>query len=152
VDAVSVVVCAVELLKVSEDEERLHVAGLEAPEGAVTEQLRFIVPVNELPGVAVMVEVPDAPVLTVMLPLLESEKLLLLPFGFCQKSPHPARSKAAAGNAHAHFPIFIAAPLAPYSGCAVSGTRFQGNACWRLLSCCRQAHAHPSANIMVDAI
>jgi hypothetical protein len=76
--AVSVEVCAVVLLKVSEDEERLHVAALEAPEGAVTAQASVTVPVNELAGVTVMVEVPDEPALTVMLPLLLRVKLLLL--------------------------------------------------------------------------
>ena len=110
--AVSVEVCAVVLLKVSEVEERLHVVGLVAPVGAVTEQLSVTVPVNELPGVTVIVAVLSevAPALTVMLPLLVRVKLvLLLPFGACQKSPHPASSRAAANNP-AQRPIFIAAP------------------------------------------
>jgi hypothetical protein len=72
VDAVSVEVCAVVLLNVIEVVERLHVAGLEAPVGAVTAQLSVTVPVNELAGVTVMVEVPVEPALTVMLPLLVS--------------------------------------------------------------------------------
>ena len=50
------------LLKVSEDEERAQVAGLVALEGEdVMAQLSFTVPVNELPGVTVMVEVPLEP-------------------------------------------------------------------------------------------
>jgi hypothetical protein len=49
----------------------------------------------------------------VMLPLLERVKLvLLLPLGACQKSPHPAKSGAAASNNLAHFPIFITTPRA----------------------------------------
>jgi hypothetical protein len=115
VDAVSVEVCAVVLLKVSELEERLHVAALEAPVGAVTAQLSVTVPVNELPGVTVMVAVPVEPWATVMLPLLERLKPVVL-LGACQKSPQPAKNGAAASNNRAHFPIFIAAPFAP---CAV---------------------------------
>jgi hypothetical protein len=78
--AVSVVVCAAVLLNVIEVCERLHVAGLVAPEGAVTAQVSVTVPVNELPGVTVMVAVLPLvePGLTVMLPLLASEKLVLL--------------------------------------------------------------------------
>jgi hypothetical protein len=118
--AVSVDVCAVELLKVSEDEEKPHIgyAELVTPEGAlVTAQVSVTVPVNELPGVTVMVEVPlpAAPELTVMLPLLVSVKLVLLLFGACQKSPQPARSVAAANNP-IQRPIFIAAPRTQYSG------------------------------------
>jgi hypothetical protein len=115
--AVSVEVCAEVLLKVSELEERLHVVGSAALEGVVvTAQLRVTVPVKELPGVTVMVEVPVEPGLTLMLPLLESVKLLLLVLpGACQKSPQPATSGAAASNNHDHFPIFIATPLAPHS-------------------------------------
>jgi hypothetical protein len=110
----------VELLKVSEVEERLHIgyAELVAPEGAlVTAQVSVTVPVNELVGVTVMVEVPllAAPELTVMLPLLESVKLVLLLLGACQKFPQPARSVAAANNP-IQRPIFIAAPRTQYSG------------------------------------
>jgi hypothetical protein len=95
---------------VSELEERLHVVGLEAPVGAVTVQVSVTVPVNELAGVTVMVEVPVAPALTVMLVgLLERVKLLLPPFGASQKSPHPASSSAAANNP-AQRPMFMAAP------------------------------------------
>jgi hypothetical protein len=109
--AVSVEFCAVVLLKASEVEERLHVAALEAPVGAVTAQLSETVPVNELPGVTVMVAVPVAPWATMMLPLLERVKLLLPPPGACQKSPQPAINGAAASNNHAHLPIFIATPF-----------------------------------------
>ena len=73
--AVSVEVCAVELLlKVSDDEERLHVVAYEAPDGAVTAQVSATVSLNELDGVTVMVEVLPlvAPGATVMAPLLES--------------------------------------------------------------------------------
>ncbi len=71
--AVSVEVCAVALLKVSEVGERLHVVGLVAPDGQlVTAQVSVTVPVNELPGVTVMVECCRSlhRGLTVMLPLL----------------------------------------------------------------------------------
>jgi hypothetical protein len=140
--AVSVEVCAdVLLLKDSELEERLHVVGLVAPVGAVTVQLSATVPVNELPGVTVIVAVLSvvAPALTVMLPLLLRVKLvLLLSLGACQKSPQPASSIAAANNP-AQRPIFIAIPFAPSSRCAFTGTRSQGIACQRLLSCCRRA-------------
>jgi hypothetical protein len=116
VAAVSVEVCAVALLKVSEAGETPHVTGLAALEGeVVTEQESATVPVNELAGVTVMVAVPVAPWPTVMLPLLESEKLLLLLLGACQKSPQPARSVAAANNP-IQRPIFIAAPRTQYSG------------------------------------
>jgi hypothetical protein len=116
VAAVSVEVCADVLLKVSELGERLHVVGSVALEGVVvTEQLSVTVPVKELPGVTVMVEVPVEPGLTLMLPLLESVKLLLLLLpGACQKFPQPATSGAAASNNHDHFPIFIT--TTPVSG------------------------------------
>ena len=107
--AVSEEVCAVALLKVSDVGERLHVVGLVAFVGEVTEQLSVTVPVNELAGVTVMVELPDEPWATVMLPLLESEKLELLPPGGSQKSPQPANSIAAVNNP-AQRPILIAAP------------------------------------------
>jgi hypothetical protein len=115
--AVSVVVCAVVLLNVSESEERLHVAGLVALEGAlVIEQVSVTVPVNELPGVTVMVEAPLAPGVTFMLPLFVRVKLVLLSLpGACQKSPQPTRSGAAASSNRAHFPILIAAPLRMFS-------------------------------------
>jgi hypothetical protein len=117
--AVSVELCAdVLLLKDSEVEERPHVAALVAPVGAVTAQLSVTVPVNELPGVTPITEVPlpAAPALMVMLPLLERLKpVVLLLSGACQKSPQPARSVAAANNP-TQRPIFIAAPFAPSSG------------------------------------
>jgi hypothetical protein len=93
------------------------VTGLEAPVGALTEQLSVTDPVNVLAGVTLMVEVPvpAAPALTLMLPLLLRVKLLLPLPGACQKSPQPATSGAAASNNRAHFPIFIATPPAPGS-------------------------------------
>jgi hypothetical protein len=141
--AVSVEVCAVEVLKVSDDEERLHVVALAAPDGAVTAQLSATVPVNELDGVTVMVAVlPEvAPGATVMAPLLVSVKLVL-PLGACQKFPQPAKpatNGAAASNNHARFPIFIAAPLAPFSA-----SRSQVTASPRILSRCRTAACAPS--------
>ena len=69
---------------------------------------------NELDGVTVMVEVlPDvAPGLTErLLGLLEREKLVLLPLGACQKSPHPARSGRAARKSPAHLACLILARL-----------------------------------------
>lgn len=60
--AASVDVCAVVPLMVTEAGERLHVVGLVALEGVVvTEQVNATVPVNELAGVTVMVEVPVEP-------------------------------------------------------------------------------------------
>ena len=119
--AVSVEGCAVALLKVSEVEERSHV-GLVALDGAVViAQVSATVPVKELPGVTVMVEVPVVePELMVMAPLFVRVKLvLLLPLGACQKSPQPARSTAATKNP-TQRPIFIALLLrsfhaAPFS-------------------------------------
>jgi len=125
--AVSVEVCAVALLKVSEDEEKSHV-GLLALEGAVvTAQVSATVPVKELPGVTVIVEVPVVePELMVMAPLLVNVKLvLLLPLGACQKSPQPATS-AAAANIPTQRPIFIAAPLAQFSCRAVLKNPYTG--------------------------
>ncbi len=117
--AVSVELCAdVLLLKDTEVEERPHVAALVAPVGAVTAQVNVTVPVNELPGVTVMVAMLPvvAPGVTVMLPLLERLKpVLLVLLGACQKSPHPARSVAAANNPIQRT-IFIAAPRTQYSG------------------------------------
>jgi hypothetical protein len=73
VAAVSVDVCAVVLLKVSDVGDKLQVAALVALVGVlVTEQARATVPVNELPGVTVMVEVPLPPGAMLMLALLES--------------------------------------------------------------------------------
>jgi hypothetical protein len=103
------------LLKVREVGERAHVVALEAPEGAVTAQVSVTVPVNEIPGVTVITEVPvEFWPTVVLLGLLESAKpLLLVLLGACQKSPHPAKSGTAASNNRAHFPIFIAAPRSP---------------------------------------
>jgi uncharacterized membrane protein len=118
-------VCAAALLlvKLSEDEVKVHVGSvaLVAPEGPlVTGQLNVTVPVKELPGVTAMVEVPLWPWATVMLVgLAVSVKLVaLLVLGACQKSPQPATNAAAANNP-AQDPILIAAPLAPLSGRAV---------------------------------
>jgi hypothetical protein len=124
VAAVSVAVCAVVLLIVTEAGERLHVVGLAAPEGEVViAQVRVTAPVNEFAGVTVMVEAPLAPGLTEMTPLLVRVKLVLLPPpGACQKSPQPARRQAdkqtatgAAASNHnrAHLPIFIFTPWIP---------------------------------------
>jgi hypothetical protein len=120
-------VCAVVLLKVIEVGERLHVAALIAPVGAVTEQLSDTVPVNVLAGVTEMVELPVAPWATVILVGLPvSVKLALFPPGACQKSPQPAKSGATASNIHAHLPIFIAAPFAP-SSATLSGYRLRAH-------------------------
>jgi hypothetical protein len=141
--AVSVEDCAVALLKVSEVDERLHVAALEASVGAVTAQLSATVPVNVLAGVTVMVAVPVAPWATVMLPLLVRVKLVLPLPGACQKSPHPAKSGAATNN-HAHLLIFIAAPFAPSSG-----TLSQVTACVRILSCRPSGTRAPTSPILI---
>jgi hypothetical protein len=104
------------LLKVSEEEERLQVVGLVAPVGAVTAQVSVTVPVNELPGVTVMVAVLPlvAPGLTVRLPLLVRVKpVLLVVLGACQKFPQPARNGVTASIDHAHLPILIAVPFVP---------------------------------------
>jgi hypothetical protein len=111
VDTVIVEVCALVVLKVSEDEERLQVAGLVALVGeVVSAQASATVPVKELPGVTVMVEVPVEPGLTEMLPLLARVKLVLVLVGASQKPAHPD-SSGAASNINANFSIFIAAPL-----------------------------------------
>ena len=119
VSAVSVEVAAVVLLTETDAGLRLQDGGLVALVGElVTAQERVTVPVNELDGVTVMVVVPvAAPGLTVMLPLFDKEKLVVvLLLGACQKSPHPARMLprgiATRSDASlAHFPSFIAAPL-----------------------------------------
>lgn len=107
--AVSIDVCAVELLNGIESGERLHVAGLVAPDGElVTEHVSETVPVNELEGVIVIVDVlPEvAPGLTDMLPLLERVKLLV-PLGAFQKPEQPVRNGAAATSNRAKSLIFI---------------------------------------------
>jgi len=85
--AVSVDVCAVVLLIVTEVGERLHVVGLAAPEGEVViAQVSATAPVNEFAGVTVMVAALPvvAPGVTEMAPLLVRVKLVLPP-GACQK-------------------------------------------------------------------
>jgi hypothetical protein len=69
--------------------------------------------VKEFSGVTVIVEVlPDAaPGLTVKLPLLDKEKLVLVLVGACQKSPHPARRGMAARKSQAHLSRVIATPI-----------------------------------------
>jgi hypothetical protein len=136
--AASVTDCAEELLlKATDDEERPQVVGFTAPEGEVTAQTSDTVPVNELDGVTLTVVVLPlvAPGATRMFPPFVSVKLVLPLLGACQKSPQPAKpatNGAAASNNHAHFPIFIAAPLAPYSA-----ARSQVTASPRILSRCR---------------
>jgi hypothetical protein len=127
VAAVSVDVCAVVPLIVTEVGFRLHVGRLAAPEGeVVTAQVSATAPLNEFAGVTVMTAVLVEPGLTVMAPLLVRVKLVLLPPpGACQKSPQPARrpadkqtatGAAAAINRRDHLPILIAAPSRPPSG------------------------------------
>ena len=108
----SVAVIAVVLVMSTDVGERLQVAGLLALVGPLTEQERSTVPVKELAGVTVMVEVlPEtAPGVTEMLPLLDREKLVLLT-GACQKSPQPARKGTAKRKSPAHLKRFIAAPM-----------------------------------------
>jgi hypothetical protein len=86
-----------------------------APEGEVVRaQASETVPVNELDGVTVMVEEPEEPGGTGLGLRAElarvKEELPLPPLGACQKSPHAARSGAAASNNFAQLAIFIAAP------------------------------------------
>jgi hypothetical protein len=114
--AVRVEVCAAALLIETEVGDRLQVAGLAAPAGElVTEQVRETVPVNELDGVTVMVEVLPlvAPGLTAMLPLLERVKLLL-PLGGSQKPEQPEINPAMSGTAtntcRVHLLVIIASP------------------------------------------
>ena len=125
VATVSVAVCAEVLLIATDVGERLHVAGLVALEGVVvTAQVRVTVPVNEFDGVTVIVAVfpAEAPGLKAMLPLLASEKLVPPP-GACQKSPHPASSRAAAGSNRTQIgilmpPSFVARYLIIFKGIA----------------------------------
>ena len=73
VAAVNVDVCAEVLLNVRDVGDKLHVAALVALVGVlVTEHANATVPVNELPGVTVIVEVPLPPGAMLMLPLFES--------------------------------------------------------------------------------
>ena len=100
--------------------ERLHEGALVALVGElVTAQERVTVPVNELDGVTeIVVVLPVAsPGLTVMLPLFDKEKSVVVVLaGACQKSPHPASRPltgiATSSDANlAHLPNLIAAPL-----------------------------------------
>jgi hypothetical protein len=110
--AVSVAVCAVELLSVTVVGERLQVTGLVAFEGdVVTAQVSATAPLNELDGVTVTVDVlPDvAPGLpTVIVPLLERVKSLE-PTAF-QKPLQPTRNRGANKTNFTHFFDPIAAP------------------------------------------
>jgi hypothetical protein len=120
--AVSVDVCAVVLLIVTEVGERLHVVGLAAPEGEVViAQVSATAPVNEFAGVTVMVAALPvvAPGVTEMAPLLVRVKLVLPP-GACQKFAQPdskpakrqtTAGAAAAKDTRARRPILIAAPF-----------------------------------------
>jgi hypothetical protein len=111
VATVSVDVCADVDEIDNEVEERLHVAGLVALGGlVVTAQLRLTVPVKEFVGVTVIVAVALLPGLTEKLPLLESVKLSLVLFGFCQNPAHPARKGVIAHSSQAQCPTRIAAP------------------------------------------
>jgi hypothetical protein len=112
-----VALCAAALLMETEAGETLQVAGLIAPVGAlVTEQVRETVPVKELAGDTVMVEVLPLvePGLTLILPLFESVKLLLLAAGGFQKWEQPDAKAimigAAAKMRRLHAPLFIAVP------------------------------------------
>ena len=62
---------------VTELDVKLHVAGLVAPVGPATAQVRLTAPVNPLDGVAVIVDVLPvvAPAVMLMLPLLVRAKL-----------------------------------------------------------------------------
>jgi hypothetical protein len=110
--AVSVAVSADVPVMSTDVGERLHVAGLLALVGALTEHVRLTVPVNELAGVTVMVEVlPDvAPGLMEMLPPLEREKLVPL-LGASQKPLHPARSGRTTRKNPAHLAFLILSRL-----------------------------------------
>jgi hypothetical protein len=112
--AVSVAVSAVVPVMSNDVGERLHVAGLVAFVGAVTEHVRLTVPVNELAGVTEIVEVlPEvAPgLIGRLLGLLESEKLE--PLGALQKPLHPVRNGMTARKSPAHLACHIVARLIP---------------------------------------
>lgn len=97
--AVRVDVCGAVLLMEMEAGESPQVVGLVAPAGElVMEQARETVPVNELDGVTVIVEVLPvvAPGATVMFPLFESVKSLL-PFGASQNPEHPGMNAMISG-------------------------------------------------------
>ena len=110
--AVRVAVSAVELLTVTDVGERLHVTGLEALDGdVVTAQVSATVPLNELDGVTVIVELLPAlapGLLTVIVPLLERVKSEE-PIGF-QKPLQLNSSRGAASANPVRFFNLIAAP------------------------------------------
>jgi hypothetical protein len=128
--AVRVDVPAVVPLIDTEVGETAHVAGLASfVMLSVTAQVNVTVPVQEFSGVTVMVDVPLAPAVAAMLPLLE-RVISLLPVGAAQKFLHPERdpitrklkprmqtlekpirSGAANLRSHASSPKFIAAPF-----------------------------------------
>jgi len=124
VDTVKVEVCGVALLN-AVSEEKLHPGSLElvAPAGTVPNaQLSVTLPVNELPGVTAIAEVPLEPWTTerVVGEAVMEKPVVLEVLGACQKSPHPVRKQAktgaAANNNRVQLPILIAAPFAPLSG------------------------------------
>lgn len=138
--AVRVALCAAALLMETEAGETLQVAGLVAPVGAlVTEQVRETVPVKELAGDTVMVEVLPLvePGLTLILPLFESVKLLLLAGGGFQKLEQPDAKTimigAAAKMRRLHAPLFIAVPrfASPFTNRQTEQRPAQGS--WLLL-------------------
>jgi hypothetical protein len=134
--AVSVAVTA-DVLEMERDVgERLHVAELLALVGPLTEHERSIVPVNELAGVTVMLEVlPDvAPgLMERLLGLLEREKLVPV-LGACQKSPHPARKGRTIRNSPAHLERLIVAPIPAPVG---AGFQSRTHTCRLLWFICR---------------
>jgi hypothetical protein len=77
VATVRVSVIAAAPVMVTEFEAKLHVAGLVAPTGLATEQVRLTAPVNPFDGVAEIVDVFPivAPAVMLMLPLLLRPKL-----------------------------------------------------------------------------
>jgi hypothetical protein len=77
VATVRVSVIAAAPVMVTESDVKLHVAGLVAPVGPATAQVRLTAPVNPFDGVAVIVDVFPvvAPAVMLMLPLLLRAKL-----------------------------------------------------------------------------
>jgi hypothetical protein len=104
--AVNTEVSAVVLVIETEVGERAHVAAFEAPEGELTAQVNVTVPVNELAGVTVIVDVPVEPAVTVMLPLLVRAKLVDVT-GASQKPAQPVTRAAAKHIAPANAAFFI---------------------------------------------
>jgi hypothetical protein len=89
----------------------------------VTVQESVTVPVKELPGVTVIVDVPlvEPEAMATLVGFAESVKLSAVLLGACQKSPQPginAKNVAAANNP-IQLPILITAP------CAALGLRRQ---------------------------